>query len=57
MELNTILKAIKLNVPNFVVQNILNESLKSEKKKNLKTYLFIHTILLLISKICHGGLT
>ena len=41
MELNTILKAIKLNVPNFVVQNILNESLKSEKIKKFK-YLFFH---------------
>ena len=41
MELNTILKAIKLNVPNFVVQNILNESLKSEKIKKFKN-LFFH---------------
>ena len=41
MELNTILKAIKLNVPNFVVQNILYESLKSEKIKKFKN-LFFH---------------
>ena len=41
MGLNTILKAIKLNIPNFVVQNILSESLKSEKIKKFKN-LFFH---------------
>ena len=38
---DNLLKAIKLNVPNFVVQNILNESLKSEKIKKFKN-LFFH---------------
>ena len=41
MDIKTILKAFKLNVPNFVIQNILNESLKSEKIKKFKN-LFYH---------------
>ena len=41
MDIKTILNAFKFNVPNFVIQNILNESLKSEKIKKFKN-LFYH---------------
>ncbi len=41
MDLKTILLEIKINIPNFVIQNILNESLKSKKLKKFKN-LFYH---------------